>query len=230
MKRRQLLGVASVFAAGCASACAGGGGVEGNPAAAWSKRAGLTVPRDDFGFTALSGRLYAIAGMTGERGNALDSVEVYDPVANVWSRGPRLPAPAASLRAVALNERVYVAGGARQNEETGFGWALDFKAAAWNTIAPLVESRFGHGLAALDGRLYAAGGLRGGEAVSSMEVYDPLKDRWEGAAPLPEARFNCALVAGPPSQEKPEVPVPAIVVMMPSAETLRMRLLNWSAM
>ena len=39
----------------------------------------------------------------------------------------------------------------------------------------------------------------------------------------PMAPFSCALVAGPPSPEKPGVPLPATVVMIPLAETLRMR-------
>jgi hypothetical protein len=37
--------------------------------------------------------------------------------------------------------------------------------------------------------------------------------------------FNFALVAGPPSPEKPLVPLPAMVLMTPVVETLRIRLL-----
>jgi hypothetical protein len=34
---------------------------------------------------------------------------------------------------------------------------------------------------------------------------------------------SCALVAGPPSPEKPRVPLPATVVMIPSGETRRIQ-------
>ena len=39
-----------------------------------------------------------------------------------------------------------------------------------------------------------------------------------------------AAVAAPPSPVYPAVPFPATVVMTPAGETLRMRLLPWSAM
>ena len=45
----------------------------------------------------------------------------------------------------------------------------------------------------------------------------------------PSGQFSCALVAGPPLPEKPGVPLPATVAMMPLGKTLRMRLLPVSA-
>ena len=42
---------------------------------------------------------------------------------------------------------------------------------------------------------------------------------------ISRAPANLAAVAGPPSPLNPLVPVPAIVVMIPAASTLRMRLL-----
>ena len=41
--------------------------------------------------------------------------------------------------------------------------------------------------------------------------------------------YSCALVAGPPSPERPSVPLPATVVMVPLAETRRIRRLPRSA-
>ena len=45
-----------------------------------------------------------------------------------------------------------------------------------------------------------------------------------------QGRFRPALVAVPPSPERPKVPFPATVVIMPLAFTLRMRLFDLSAM
>jgi hypothetical protein len=42
--------------------------------------------------------------------------------------------------------------------------------------------------------------------------------------------FSWALVAGPPSPEKPSTPVPATVVMVPSSPTRRTRALALAAM
>ncbi|MDQ3701824.1 MAG: hypothetical protein M3442_13020 [Chloroflexota bacterium] len=167
----------------------------------WSSVAGLNIPRDDFGLTAVGGRLFAIGGMTGARGNALDSVEVFDPSSASWSRAGRLGAPTSSLGAATLHERVYAVGGARDDLEVPLNWVWSpgpvsqSRATAWESAAPLLQPRLGHGLAALSGRLYVAGGLHRGEATATMEAYDPQRDRWSAVAPLPEPRFNLGLVA-----------------------------------
>ena len=46
----------------------------------------------------------------------------------------------------------------------------------------------------------------------------------------PRGRFSCADVAGPPSPLSPAVPLPATVLMLPSAATLRTRWLFPSVM
>jgi hypothetical protein len=197
--RRGLL--AALGAGGLLAACRGIEPFGVSPTAGrWSSRAGLAVPRDDFGLVVLGERLFAIGGMTGARGNALDSVEVYDPQRDAWSRGPRLGAPASSLRAAALQGRLYAAGGARDDQEIDLVWTVAAEGSgrpleAWQPAPPLRQPRLGHGLAPLDGRLYAAGGLTGGEATADVEAFDPRSERWAPVAPLPEPRFNLALVA-----------------------------------
>src|SRR5207248_223186 len=48
-------------------------------------------------------------------------------------------------------------------------------------------------------------------------------------AATPLGKLSWAAVAGPPSPEKPDVPLPATVVIVPADETRRMRLLLKSA-
>jgi hypothetical protein len=55
-----------------------------------------------------------------------------------------------------------------------------------------------------------------------------MKRFLEASTATPLMLFNDAEVAGPPSPEKPRDPLPATVVMMPSAVTFR--ILNDSAM
>ena len=161
----------------------------------WERRANIGTARDDFGLVAAAGQLIAFGGMSGERGNALDTTEIFDPKSNAWSRGPRLPLPLSSLRGVLLDNRIYAVGGAHEHQEVASAWRLAPGTAAWAPVAPLRLARMGHGLAALGGRLFAAGGLTGGEATDSVEAYDARRDHWEPVAPLPQARFNLALVA-----------------------------------
>lgn len=201
-RRPVLVGLGATFAVLSVGACRPVQPFGVSPASGrWSSVAGLNVPRDDFGLTAAGGRLFAIGGMTGARGNALDSVEAYDPPTATWSRAGRLGAPTSSLRAATLHERVYAVGGARDDLEVPLTWAWSPEAAgrtpatAWESAAPLLQPRLGHGLAPLDGRLYVAGGLHRGEATATVEAYDPQRDRWSAVAPLPEPRFNLGLVA-----------------------------------
>ncbi len=46
----------------------------------------------------------------------------------------------------------------------------------------------------------------------------------------PVGEYSSALVAGPPSPERPKAPLPATVLMTPAGDTSRTRLLPWSAM
>jgi hypothetical protein len=174
----------------------------------WSALAKLRTPRDDFGFASDGRRLFAIGGMTGERGNALSTVEVYDPGANMWGPATRLPVAVSSLRAAVLGPRLFSTGGAIDDAEVAQVWTLDVStpSAQWVPAAPLAQARLGHGLTAAssvaatparaaNGALYAAGGLARGEPLASLERYDAQRDSWTTLAPLPAPRFNLVLVA-----------------------------------
>ena len=91
--------------------------------------------------------------MTGARGNALDSVEVYDPAAGLLvARGPAWAPPPAPCARRPLQGRLYAVGGARDDERStwsgrlprqGSGRPLD----GWQPAPPLRQARLGHGLA-----------------------------------------------------------------------------------
>jgi hypothetical protein len=133
--------------------------------------------------------------MTGERGNDLDSVEVYDPRSNTWTLGPRLPAPVSSLRAAPFGGQLWLVGGARHYDEVRDVWMMASDGLSWASGPPLQVARLGHGLASHGSRLYAAGGLVGGEASSAVEALDTGGRSWQTIAPLPQPRFNLSLVA-----------------------------------
>ena len=65
--------------------------------------------------TTNNGKIYAVAGMD-ENGNNLQSVEMFDPVANAWTLIGNLMSPARSHASVAvLNGQLIVAGGSMGN-------------------------------------------------------------------------------------------------------------------
>ncbi|MNR83062.1 N-acetylneuraminate epimerase [compost metagenome] len=70
----------------------------------------LNVPRHSFGTAVLDGKLY-VAGGYDSAGNALDSVEAYDPKANRWDRVAPMLTPRAHLGLVGHAGRLYAIGG-----------------------------------------------------------------------------------------------------------------------
>src|SRR5262245_6205185 len=60
------------------------------PEAHWEAKRGINMPRDDFGIATVNGKIWVLGGMTGERGNRLDTIEIYDPATDMWSAGPKM--------------------------------------------------------------------------------------------------------------------------------------------
>lgn len=171
------------------------GGATGLPRMQWTRGAYLSTPRDDFGMAIVRDQLYVLGGMTGARGNKLDTVEIYDPTTDRWSPGPTMTLGRSSFRAVSINELIYVVGGQTEEEPTtDLVESLDTRAGEWKRLAPLPTPRFGHGLVELRGRIWAIGGYHAGKGVATVDIYDPATDRWTAGAPLPTPRYNLSAV------------------------------------
>ena len=168
----------------------------GLPPFHWVKAATLTMPRDDFGIAVVNGRIYVLGGMTGERANLLDSVEMYDPATEQWRPGPPMPGARSSFRVAALGQVIYVVGGSMVSRPTTSDVeALDTETGRWTVRAQMPTPRLGHAVVELAGRIYAIGGFESGRGLAAVEVYDPAGDRWTTGRPLPTPRYNLAAVA-----------------------------------
>jgi hypothetical protein len=166
------------------------------PEARWETKRGINMPRDDFGIATVDGRIWVLGGMTGERGNRLDTIEIYDPVTDVWSAGPNMTSGRSSFRAVAIGQTIYVFGGA-STETFGIDTveALDTTTGQWRTLPPLPSPRFGHAVVELNGLIYVLGGYSAGEGIGTVNTFDPATNSWREVAPLPNPRYNLAAVA-----------------------------------
>lgn len=166
------------------------------PETHWATAAAIDVPRDDFGLAVVDGRLWVLGGMTGERGNKLDSVEIYDPATDSWRKGPTMPVARSSHRSAAIGATIYSFGGSSAEDSTlQLAEALDTITGQWRQLAPMPTARFGHAVVELGGKLYTIGGHDGRQGVGVVEVYDPASDSWSSAAPLPTPRYNLQAVA-----------------------------------
>src|SRR5919107_2005059 len=200
MGRLRLAAVAALLLAGCTSfqdpapseaplqpvPPAEGGGP------AWRRLAPLPTERTEVAAAAVGRRIWVLGGYAPD-GATLATAEVYDTVANTWSRGPDLPVAVNHAMAATLDGVLYVAGGNDGRRPSDQLARLDGD--RWRRLAPLPRGRQAGGLVALDGRLYLVGGVVEGGLASDTQVYDPAADRWAAAPGLPTPREHLGAAA-----------------------------------
>ncbi len=147
----------------------------------------------DAGSAVLGGRLYMVGGKTAAAGH-VSSLYIYDPAADLWTRGPDLPGAGVENPAVAsFGGKLYVFGGATAPFSGAVRTAAvyDPLSGGWRTLASMPTARGGAAAGALDGRIYVAGGMdAGGASLASVDVYDPASDSWRSAPAMGTPRDN----------------------------------------
>lgn len=184
----------------------------------------LKVARSSHTATRLQdGRVLVVGGETLARVQ-LDSVEIFDPKAETWTDGPKLPAPRANHIAELLADgRVLVAGGGKNapigqpsgNEVTDSALLFDPAMNAWTETGKLHEGRSNFRAARLaSGKVLVAGGGAGthlhgstcngvpncgplADALASAELYDAASGAWTQVGALSEARFSFSMTLMP---------------------------------
>ena len=121
-----------------------------NQAAGWVSKAKMPLPRNHTSAAEADGKIYAIAGQTGEADHAVAQTEVdcYDPVTDTWTRVADLPAPRSHNNAATITldtptgQKILVVGGEGElgvyhKEIYGYDPATD----TWSTVALLPEDQ-----------------------------------------------------------------------------------------
>ena len=159
------------------------GGVGPDPKVLWiynpamdrwdAGRAVLPTQREHLTVTVLGGKLYAVGGRWGDAGN-LAALEIYDPVAGTWTRGPDLPTPRSGLTAGVLDGQIHVTGGESLSLGRTFGEheAYDPETAKWTVLASLPTPRHGLASAVVSGRWYVIGGGARAGALTFVSLTD----------------------------------------------------------
>lgn len=187
MDRRILILAAALLAAAPA----------GSPPGHWSEGPPLLTARSEVSAAAVGATVYVVGGYAG--GNVDQPlVEAYDTAARAWRARAPIPRGMNHIGVVALNGKLYTAGGfvAQNRDAVADAYVYDPAADRWSAIAPLPAKRGSVSLAVLDGKIHAVGG-RDVTSVGEHDVYDPATDRWTSAAPLPpgEGRDHMGLLA-----------------------------------
>jgi PKD repeat protein/N-acetylneuraminic acid mutarotase len=137
--------------------------------------------------TGASGSIYIFGGE-----NAMNLLQIYNPVSNMWGSGASLPVGVRMQSAVAApNGKIYVIGGYNGITAVNNNQIYDPVLDSWSTGAPLPTARcqFGATLGP-DGKIYIVGGKTSGfnnqpPFFDLVDIYDPNTDTWTTATPVP---------------------------------------------
>lgn len=201
--RRTFLAAAGATAAVPFAACAQ------EPTPDWAPRASMPWPVQEIYCAVSGGRIVTAGGLRLGADRALiieDRTGLYDPAADLWSEGPRLPAPRHHPMLIAGDDgRVRVFGGYGRSAEGDWTamtdvWALEED--RWNAVGQMPGRLCETVGVAVGGRMHLVTGRSPAGAanaqwrdqgdVATHLVHDPAADRWETARPCPMARNSAA--------------------------------------
>ncbi|KAK6194677.1 hypothetical protein SNE40_000267 [Patella caerulea] len=133
--------------------------------------------------------LFAVGGWCS--GDAISSVEKYDPQANEW----RLVAPMSKRRCgvgvAVLNDLLYAVGGHDGQSYLNSIERYDPHTNQWSSdVAPTSSCRTSVGVAVLGDYLYAVGGQDGVSCLNYVERYDPQTNKWNKVTSMSTRRLG----------------------------------------
>lgn len=174
----------------------------------WQEMPDAPSGHDESAVVACNGKLYAIGGY--QCGGDGGSMDVYDPISNSWTTGPRVddeanwyqlntdtPTPndrytgyrATFACATCVDDLIYLVG-MWANLEQGKGSSVfSTTTNRWSRIAPTSHDRMSCDAVAIAGKVYTVGAWGGDGRYKAMEVYDPSTNLWSDVTSTPPADF-----------------------------------------
>jgi len=153
----------------------------------WRDKAAAPSQRTEVAAGVLDGRIWVAGGLT--ESGASDEVAVYDPAADAWTGGPRLPEPRHHAGVAGDGERLWLVGGyTGDREPADTVWTLEKD--EW-TSGPALPGPRAAGALAWDGeRLVYAGGI--GPDGLAGDVFALQDNRWQRIGVLDTPREHLA--------------------------------------
>lgn len=152
----------------------------------WRRLPPLPHPRYAHAVVLHEGLIYVLGGEGAE--GTIETVDVFDPVAEKWSTGTPMPDARGSLDAVSAGDEIYVLGGYLDAGPTDLVQTYSPGTGDWTVAEPLPEPVSRAGATVLDGKVW----------VSLHEfsyVLDPGDSTWLPANPLTVPRHGLGYVA-----------------------------------
>jgi N-acetylneuraminic acid mutarotase len=157
--------------------------------AGWMTLKSAPNQRTEVAAAAVEGKVYVMGGFV-PPGRTVAIVEVYDTIADTWSRGPDLPLAVNHGMAAVADGVIYALGGYAGESDlsapTDRAFAL--RGDRWEELPPMPEVRAAAGAAAIDGKIYVAGGVGPDGLADGTLVFDTAARTWSEAPGVPTPR------------------------------------------
>lgn len=128
-----------------------------------------------------------IPGGYGESG-PVSNMQIYSPGNNQWLAGPPLPAPMGGVAAAQYNGKIYIFGGARENNQpTNTVYEYDPVNGGYAPKSRMPGPAYNASAVVHNGRIYVIGGSG---YYYAHYVYNPALDQWLGIAPSPRTLLD----------------------------------------
>lgn len=176
--------------------------------AGWIPRAEMPWVAQEIYAAVHDGRIWTAGGLVARPGgiHINDRTAIYDPAADSWEEGPRLPQPRHHPMLVSHGKRVWAFGGydRRDGDWTSMQdiWAIDGE--QWAQVGRMPQPLAETVGVALGDHIHLVTGRRPGEANAQWRdqkdttdhlVFTPADNQWGTARPAPIARNSAAGVA-----------------------------------
>jgi len=165
---------------------------------AWTQRTDMPTARFGLTSSVVDGKIYVIGGGQ-HRGNALHTMEEYDPATDSWVRKSDLHTASCWHSTSAVDGRIYAIGGWVPDGGLDTVGEYDPVTDSWTARAEMPTPRKFLSTSVVNGKIYAIGGLDSGDAgLATVEEFDPTSNTWTTKADMPTPRMlmSTAVVDG----------------------------------
>lgn len=142
--------------------------------------------------TSLTGLIYAVGGLNSAAhfyaGDSLNVVEVFDPIANHWTKCHPMTTARSRVGVAVVNGLLYAIGGYDGQRRLSTVEAYNPETDSWTRVGSMNSKRSAMGTVVLDGQIYVCGGYDGNSSLNSVETYSPETDKWTVVTPMSSNR------------------------------------------
>lgn len=148
--------------------------------AEWVEAAPMPTERTNVGGAVIGRKIYVVGGLDGF-GRALDTVEVFDVVKNIWSTALPLPEALHQVEVVSYGGKLYAFGGfdGLRMKAVDSMYIYDPEVGTWSQGAAMPSALGATSVVVYEDLMHVFAGRGPGGPTEQYYVYDPLKNEWE---------------------------------------------------